>query len=51
MKTRKYICVQSSYYPADRLSFNEQAQYIAQQTKSTLYDRIKCSIIESLTEL
>jgi len=51
MKTRKYICVQSSAEPLDRLNYNEQSKYIAQETKSTPYDRLKKSIIETLKEI
>lgn len=41
MEKRKYICVQSSYYPTDRLNYNEQSNYIASQSKQTMYERIK----------
>lgn len=51
MKKRKFICVQSAHYPTERLKFTEQSQYIAEQTKSTLYDRMKCAIIETITSI
>jgi hypothetical protein len=51
MIQRKFICVQSSAEPLDRLNYNEQSQYIAATTKSTRYDRLKKSIIETLKEI
>jgi hypothetical protein len=51
MTQRKFICVQSSHTPVDRLNYNEQSQYIAATTKSTRYDRLKKSIIETLKEI
>ena len=47
----KFICVQSSCTPTDRLNFTEQSNYIASQTKSTLYDRIKAAVIQTLLEI
>lgn len=51
MKTRKYICVQSSAEPLDRLNYNEQSKYIADQAKSTAFERLKTSIIQTLKEI
>jgi len=51
MTTRKFICVQSSHTPVDRLNYNEQSQYIAEATKSTPFERLKTSIIQTLKEI
>jgi hypothetical protein len=46
---RNYICVQSSYYPTDRLNYNEQSKYIADNSPLSAYDRIK-SIAKELLQ-
>lgn len=55
MKTRPhkspFICVQSSTEPLDRLNYNEQSAYIANQTKSSTFDRIKAAVIQTLLEI
>jgi hypothetical protein len=51
MKTRKFICVQSSAEPLDRLNYNEQSNYIAEQAQSTPFERLKTSIIQTLKEI
>jgi hypothetical protein len=51
MTQRKFICVQSSHTPVDRLNYNEQSKYIAATTKSTPFERLKTSIIQTLKEI
>ena len=47
---RKFICVKSASYPKERLSYNEQAEFIASQVKRTPFERMSDLINEKTLE-
>jgi hypothetical protein len=47
---RKFICVQSASYPKERLSYNEQAEFIASQVNRTPFERMSDLIKEKTLE-
>lgn len=47
----KFICVQSSVYPSERLNFNEQTQAIYSHNTQTTWQRLCTAAIESLKQI
>ena len=47
---RKFICVKSASYPKERLSYNEQAEFIAFQVNRTPFERMSDLIKEKTLE-